>query len=375
VATPLKISLVIVGGILVLAGGLYTARHTLQRWFFSPTASHVQEGISGQNKVVTVVKDLAVPWDIAFLPAGDMLVTERPGTLLRISDASQKFVVTGVEQTSEGGLLGVAVHPNYSKNHWIYLYYTTTKNGGLSNVVERYTFNDDTLTDPQVILQGIPASNNHDGGRMSFGPDGLLYIATGDAGDESSAQDTTALSGKILRMTDDGHIPQDNPFKNAVYSYGHRNVQGLAWDQQGRLWATEHGRSGVSSGYDELNLIKKGGNYGWPVIQGNESRAGMITPVINSGPDETWAPSGLAYSNGSLFFAGLRGQALYEARLGKGSTISSLHAHLREEYGRLRAVAVYKDTLYISTSNTDGRGLPKPGDDKILRIGRSVFTD
>lgn len=367
----------VIGGVLVgltlLGGGLYMVRDKLQHLVFSPTRSQVQQGITGQNKIVTIAKDLAVPWEVAFLPNDEMLVTERAGNLLRISGTSQKFIIKGVEQTSEGGLLGAAVHPEFSTNHWVYLYYTTLKSGSLTNVVERYTLEDDTLDDPVTILKDVPAAANHDGGRLAFGPDKKLYITTGDAGDEATAQDTASLAGKILRLNDDGSIPEDNTFSNEIYSYGHRNAQGLAWDKDGQLWATEHGRSGVKSGFDELNLIKKGANYGWPVIEGDETRSGMVAPVLHSGATETWAPSGLTYSKGSLFFGGLRGQTLYEAQLGNSNTVTSLQAHFREEYGRIRAVVNHNGAIYVTTSNTDGRGMPTAGDDRILRISRSAF--
>lgn len=174
---------------------------------------------------------------------------------------------------------------------------------------------------------------------------------------------------KILRISSDGSIPKNNPFGNAVFSYGHRNVQGIAWDSQNQLWATEHGRSGILSGFDEVNKIQKGGNYGWPIMQGDETRPGMIAPVINSGASETWAPSGMAYADGALYFAGLRGETLYSY------TISShtLSKHLVKTYGRLRTVVIHDSYLYILTNNTDGRGTPKENDDKIIRIPMAIF--
>ena len=208
---------------------------------------------------------------------------------------------------------------------------------------------------------------------LAFGPDGYLYVTTGETGQSDLAQDTNSLAGKILRVASDGQIPADNPFSNAVYSYGHRNSQGLAWDDNGQLWATEHGRSGLQSGYDELNLITKGANYGWPAIQGDESSPGMVAPVANSGPDETWAPAGLAYWDHSLFFGGLRGSTLYEAKILPGNKLE-LIGHFRNQLGRIRAVVAGPDGfLYISTSNTDGRGQPKGGDDKILRVNPQIF--
>jgi len=203
----------------------------------------------------------------------------------------------------------------------------------------------------------------------------VSWLPPFDSWHSELAQDINSLAGKILRLRDDGTYPEDNPFRNAVYSYGHRNPQGLAWDSDGNLWSTEHGRSGKLSGMDELNLIEKGKNYGWPIIQGDESRDEMITPKVNSGPDETWAPAGMAFYDNSLFFSGLRGETLYEAKIENGNVVE-LKAHFRKEFGRLRAVVIGpNDNLYISTSNTDGRGKERSGDDKIIKIPLDTFRD
>lgn len=323
----------------------------------------VFEPKSTQPTEKVIASNLKIPWEVAFLPNGEMLVTERPGTLLKIKNRTV-IPIEGVEHVGEGGLLGLALHPDFATNHWLYLYHTTQTNTGLANVVERYTLDTNRLTEKKVILSGIKGSSNHDGGRIQFGPDRYLYITTGDAEQTQLAQDTKSLNGKILRVTDDGKIPADNPFHNAVYSYGHRNVQGLAWDENQQLWATEHGRSFPISGLDEVNKIEKGRNYGWPVIQGDGKKAGMVTPVINSGSD-TWAPAGAAYYQGKIYFGGLRGEAMYEYTLADGT----LKTHLKNKYGRIRAVVLGPDKyLYITTSNTDGRGVAQNGDDKIIRI-------
>jgi glucose/arabinose dehydrogenase len=269
----------------------------------------------------------------------------------------------------EGGLLGVALHPDFKSNGFVYLYFTARDGDRIINRAVRYAFDGDSIEEDLVIIDDIPGGTNHDGGRIAFGPDGMLYITTGDAGEEALAQDTASLAGKVLRVRDDGSVPADNPFGNAVYSYGHRNPQGLAWDDQGRLWETEHGRSGLRSGLDEINLIEKGANYGWPLIEGDEVSDGMRAPVAHSGPNMTWAPSGIAFRDGKLYFAGLRGRALYDVEVMPDGTLGSVNERLKDQYGRLRGVAVGPDnSLYVTTSNQDGRGRPATEDDRVLRL-------
>lgn len=337
-----------------------------------------------QPDITVIAEDLYIPWELTFLPdssgnfpetSQQFLVTERDGRIIKISSTERKtYQVSDVRATGEGGLLGLAIHPDFHENHFIYVYFTTANGNRTENKVERYTL-EDALTNREVIIDGIPGSSNHNGGRIAFGPDGFLYITTGDAQDENLAQDTNSLAGKILRIEEDGSIPVDNPFDNAVYSYGHRNIQGLTWDSEGRLWATEHGRSGIRSGFDELNLIQKGVNYGWPIIQGDETKAGMKKSIIHSGAADTWAPSGITYFNNSLFFTGLRGQALYQAKLDEnGETVNELIKHFDGTYGRIRTVNLGPDGyLYILTNNTDGRGTPQENDDKLIRVNFGVF--
>jgi glucose/arabinose dehydrogenase len=316
-----------------------------------------------------VAQNLEVPWGIGFLPDGQMLVTERAGRVRLIKadgtlEVSPVATIADVKEIGEGGLLGIAIHPEFEKNHFIYLYYTYNDNqGDTANRVVRYTYTNGTLRDQKIIVDAISGNSNHNGGRIKFGPDGYLYVTTGDSQNPSFAQDKSVFAGKILRVLDEENI------KNEIYSYGHRNPQGLAWDGQGRLWSTEHGRS-APTGFDELNLIEQGKNYGWPTIQGDETRADMVTPVSNSGATDTWAPAGAAFLNGSVFFGGLRGQALYEAVItGSSATIKK---HLDHEIGRIRDVVVGPDgLLYITTSNRDGRGMPQPDDDKIYRVNPS----
>lgn len=336
-----------------------------------PLASDLARAVSD---VEVVAQGLEIPWEIAWLPDGDMLVTERPGRLVRIREGGRAVIsVEGVAQEGEGGLLGMALHPDFADNQWIYLYLTARSGGELVNRVERYRLLGDRLSDRQVILDGIAGSEFHDGGRIGFGPDGYLYVTVGDAGRAEAAQDKDSLNGKILRLRDDGSSPDDNPFGNPVYSYGHRNAQGLAWDDGGRLWSTEHGRSGLSSGLDEINLIEPGKNYGWPAIEGQEKLPGLEAPAANSGAKVTWAPAGAAWLEGRLFFAGLRGESLYEAKI-DGSSVVSVVPRLRGQFGRLRSVRVGPDGwLYLTTSNRDGRGQMREGDDKVIRVNPALW--
>ncbi len=354
-------------GLVAISGTVAVLQNDIMALYFQPDTETQTPGADNLS-VEVVATDLQVPWGVEFLPSGDMLVTERPGTLRRIGSVNTTYTIPGVQETGESGLLGIEKHPDFSDNRWLYLYHTRETEGGLTNRVVRYRFVDNSLTDRETIISGIPGAPYHDGGRIEFGPDGKLYVTVGDATESSQAQNPDTLHGSILRLNSDGSIPGDNPFSSPVYSYGHRNPQGLAW-VDGQLWITEHGRSGLKSGMDELNIIEPGNNYGWPLIEGDETREGMETPVIHSGPDVTWAPAGAAYLNGSIYFAGLRGQSLYKARI-SGNDVTSLTAHLQTEYGRLRAVELGPggEYLYVTTSNRDGRGQPAENDDRILRV-------
>lgn len=368
---------------LILFAAFFLFRNSLLKHYFSPTTSEITLGVtqekmlssnsdSDQESVQVVAENLEIPWEIVFLPDSSLLVTERPGILLRInSQERQKILIAGVEHTGEGGLLGLELHPDFEKNNWIYLYLTTKTSTGLINRVERYNFDlaRNRLSNKKTIIDNIPGATFHDGGRIAFGPDGMLYITTGDAGKEDSAQDRGSLAGKILRVTDLGAVPSDNPFNNPVYSYGHRNPQGLAWDQAGKLWISEHGPSGLESGLDEINLVKKGQNYGWPLVKGDEAGEGLVGPVIHSGTKDTWAPAGLEIFGEKLFFVGLRGEALYSAKMAQDK-LKDLKANFKGEFGRLRIVKLSPDKkwLYVATSNTDGRGTVQEGDDKIIRL-------
>jgi glucose/arabinose dehydrogenase len=374
----LKKKPIIIGSVLVLTiiiVGILIFRDELTKIALKPTDSAVPVGVTdaSESDIEIAASNLQTPWGIAFLPNGDILVTERPGSLKRITGDAQSYTIDGVIETSEGGLLGIALHPDFARNNLLYLYSTYRNNGTLLNRVERYTYSEDQLSLDRVVIEDIPGSSTHDGGMIAFGPDKKLYITTGDASRPDSAQDTAALSGKILRINDDGSIPADNPFNNAVYSYGHRNPQGITWDDDGIMWSSEHGPSGSATGRDELNRIDKGANYGWPVISGDETREDMRSPVVQSGDNDTWAPGAIAYHDGSLFFTGLRGQTLYQAEIIDKNTVT-LSRHFGEKYGRLRAAVTHNNQLYISSSNTDGRGFPKDNDDKIIKINPRIFS-
>ncbi|TSC75505.1 MAG: quinoprotein glucose dehydrogenase [Parcubacteria group bacterium Gr01-1014_30] len=368
------------------------------------TVDEVEEPDEGEESegLEVVARELQIPWEIAFLPApdrlsaqagagrqeglpdGTLLATERPGNLAVIRDGKvvSRIAVSGVYHSGEGGLLGMALHPDFRENKFLYLYFTYREGSQTKNKVERYIFDGDILSDRKIIIDNIPGAANHNGGRIAFGPDSYLYITTGDAQAPNLAQNINSLAGKVLRLRDDGSIPEDNPFASAgsaqadaVWSFGYRNPQGLAWDQAGRLWSTEHGPSSLvlpNCCQDEVNLIEKGANYGWPDSVGGKVKAGTMASKLHSGGD-TWAPSGAAYYNGSLFFGGLRGQSLYEVVL-QGEEVVELKRHFKGEFGRIRGVSLEPDGfLYIITSNKDGRGVPQADDDKIIRLNPKLI--
>jgi glucose/arabinose dehydrogenase len=361
-----KIVLIVVLFLAVVVTGAFIFRDNIAAFIFRPTESNVEDGkdredVSEEGVLVT---DLKSPWDIIFISKDEYLISEREGNIKYFSRKESKdFPVSDVYANGEGGLLGIVAHPEFKKNNYIYVYQTTRASGQIQNKVDRYIFKENSLTKDQNIISNIPGAFTHNGGRIAFGPDSYLYITTGDAQNPDSAQNTNSLAGKILRFTDEGVVPPDNPFKNAIYSYGHRNPQGMAWDSSDRLWATEHG----PSANDEINLIEKGANYGWPVIRGTQNRAGMRAPLATSGGADTWAPSGLTFYENRLFFAGLRGQSLFEALVTE-NTVKVVSAHFRQEFGRLRTVKQMNGYLYILTNNTDGRGTPSEGDDRLIKI-------
>ncbi|KSZ60177.1 glucose sorbosone dehydrogenase [Rhodococcus pyridinivorans KG-16] len=331
------------------------------------TASAVSE-VDGVPRVVgTVTSGLDTPWGIAFLPTGSALVTERnSGRIVEITDGEVREVGRVGETLAQGesGLLGIAVSPTFDTDRFVYLYVTT----GSDNRVLRVVLDGTTLAEPEVILDGIPAARIHDGGRMIFGPDGMLYVATGEAGRRELAQDPNSLGGKILRITGDGEPAPGNPDPaSPVYSLGHRNVQGLAFDDRGRLWASEFGQNDV----DELNLVTAGANYGWPAVEGAGGSDEFVDPVL-TWPVSQASPSGLAWFDGSLWMAGLRGERLWRIDIPDTDvqdTAVTATDFFVGEYGRLRTVVATPDgSLWLTTSNRDGRGSPADDDDRILRI-------
>lgn len=330
------------------------------------SVSPIEPGVPSAATVSVLATGLEIPWSLCFLPDGDILITERPGRI-RLYDRLNGLIeqplleVPGVLHRGEGGLLGIEVHPQYALKPFLYVYHTYQDGQNVANRVVRYDMSGTLPGEPEVIIDGIPGAGIHNGGRIKFGPDGCLYVCTGDAAVPDLAQRPDSLAGKILRLAEDGSVPADNPFAGSpIYSLGHRNPQGLAWDEGGRLLATEHGASAT----DELNLIVGGRNYGWPTVRGDERVSGLEVPLVHSAAD-TWAPSGLAYLDGSLYFAGLRGVSLFQVALPSTDVVG----HLRGQYGRLRDVVLGPDgNLYLLTNNRDGRGLPALDDDRLIRV-------
>ena len=304
-----------------------------------------------------LIENLDTPWGIDFLPSGVMIYTERPGGVSAFEGGRHRTLgkVETLEE-GEGGLLGVAVDPEFERNAYIYLYYTRRD----ANRVSRFVLRDNGLAEEKPILDGIPCAQFHNGGRIAFGPDGKLYITAGDALEPPHAQDRNSLAGKILRLNKDGSVPSDNPFGNAVWAYGLRNPQSLAWHPQTReLYVTDHG----PSAHDEIDRIERGGNYGWPRTCG-EANSG-IAPV-RCYTEFTLAPSGAAFAGNDLFIAGLRGEQLRRVSIRNGKAVSE--EEFLKGFGRMRTVVARGGWLYVGTSNRDGRGRPRGNDDRILRV-------
>lgn len=351
--------------------------------------NRVESGYGPQGsvpiQVETVVSGLEVPWGIAFLPDGNLLVTERPGRVRLVEDGQlqpEPVVTIPATAQGEGGLLGMALHPDFAENRLFYLYYTTDTDGALTNRVERWQLADDnqSATVDQIIVEDIPVATYHNGGRLRFGPDGMLYVGTGDARNPDSAQNPDSLAGKILRVTPDGQIPEDNPFPGSpAYIIGIRNTQGFDWFNESIMWISDHGPSGDLGrrAHDEVNVAKAGANLGWPEIYRCQAQAGLERPIL------TWAnavpPGGAAIYTGEAipewqgdFMMGtLRSRHLHRVSLSPSGELQQHEVYLQDEYGRLREVMMGADgELYVTTSNCDGRGTCPPDGDKILRVTR-----
>lgn len=316
------------------------------------------------NKELVVVADnLETPWSIEKL--GDTFyLSERPGNILKIVngaiDSQGVELKKELSTASEAGLLGFVLAPDFSDSKHAYAYYTYEDSFGQFNRIVTLRLEGNRWREESLLLDKIPSGTYHHGGRLKIGPDGKLYATAGDASQPSIAQDLKSLGGKIFRMNLDGSVPSDNPFPDSyVYSYGHRNPQGITWSSDGTLYASEHG----NSAFDEINKIEAGKNFGWPLIEGLEEQEGMVTPLFTSGSNATWAPSGMDYYNGKLYVASLRGNAVLEFDLATGD-----QKEIITKLGRIRDVLVEDGFLYFISNNTDGRGDPQENDDKLYRV-------
>jgi len=354
--------------------------------------SQVTPNNSPKLKVETVAANLEVVWSIVFAPDGRMFFTERPGRVRVLENgklrAEPVATIAEVEPSGESGLMGMILHPKFAENHFLYLAYAYQENGRQQVKVVRYCETGNALTDAKTIIEKIPAARFHAGTRLRFGPDGKLYITTGDATNQSQGQELNTIGGKTLRLNDDGSVPADNPFVNQkgarpeIWTYGHRNAQGMDFQPEtGLMFQTEHGPSmidGVSlfkrSGGDEVNIVEKGKNYGWAKISHDMRREGMETPLVEYSPAVAPA-SGMFYRGklfpafyGNFFFGTLRGEAIIRLVLDKRK-VTSQERLFEKQYGRIREVSEAPDgSIYFSTSNRDGRGDATKDDDKILRI-------
>lgn len=350
----------------------------------NPKEKLTTQSVSDEYNIEVFAENLTVPWSIAWTDKDRMLVNERTGKIRVIQNGKLQdaplLEVKEVSVGSEEGLMGLAIDPNYSDNKFIYISYAYGK-GDLSIKVVRYKDNGNYLSEELILVDKIPGAKNHAGCRLRFGPNGKLYITTGDATDRDIAQELGNLGGKILRINSDGSIPSDNPFPNSlVWSYGHRNPQGIDfYPGTSILWSTEHGPSGFDGpgGGDEVNVIVKGSNYGWPLVSHDGSKEGMVSPVLVFTPAEAPA-SGMFYKSGvisqfknNFFFGSLRGKGIIRIVVDEKepSKVVSFEKMKEVNYGRIREIAEGPDgAIYFSTSNKDGRGNPASNDDRIFRI-------
>lgn len=337
----------------------------------SSTPAGVPSGRRAKPRVKvarTVTKGIRVPWGLAELPNGKVLVGSRDtGRIYRLKVAKRKRKLVGTVTASvsnvgvggEAGLLGLAVSPRFAADHRVYVYFSTSHD----NRIGWMSYRHGRLSAPHVILSGIPHGVHHNGGRLAFGPDGLLYAGTGETMNTALAQDKSSLGGKVLRMTPEGNPAPGNPFGSLVYTYGHRNVEGLAFDPDGRLWASEFGDHDA----DELNLILAGHDYGWPATQGKTSNPKYTSPAAQWGTSVD-SPSGIAYADGAVWMAALKGERLWRIPI-HGAKAGKPRAFLTGRFGRLRSVlALGSHRLLVTTSNRDGRAPARAGDDRVLLL-------
>lgn len=352
---------------------------TTDPWASAPVTEQMTTADGVRIGVQVLLTNVEVPWSLAFTPDNRLLFTERTGRIRVVQNgmllSQPALTLTDVRAVGEGGALGITLHPDFSQNRFLYLCYTAVRPGNVPvNRVVRFRETNNVLAEPVVIIDNLPAADIHDGCRVRFGPDAKLWITTGDAADPSLSQTLSSFAGKILRLNDDGTTPSDNPFGSPVWSWGHRHPQGIDWHPvTGDTWATEHG----GSGNDELNRIARGVNYGWPTIQGAQTRPDMSPPVLFYNP--AVAPSGLSFYRSTripqftnnIFFATLRGMHIHRVRLGTAdpSAVVATEVLFEQRFGRIRDVITGPDgALYFCTSNRDGRTSPVPTDDRIARI-------
>ncbi len=337
--------------------------------------------VTPTGETTVLATGLEAPWSI--LPLGDStLISYRDtGQIMELTiagDLREAAVLPDVEASGEGGLLGLASRKTGETN-WIYAYLTTATDNRVLRMPLSGSLGSLSLGTAEVVLDGLEKAGNHNGGRIAFGPDGMLYVTVGDAGNPESSQDPDSRNGKILRVTPTGEVPQDNPFpESPVYSLGHRNPQGIAWSEDGRMWSSEFGQNT----WDELNLIEAGSNYGWPVVEGQQGNPDFVDPVFQWSTRDA-SPSGLAVVDNTLFMAALRGEKLWSILDGvhvpEGSTglegVISAEPFFDGEFGRIRDVVPGPDgTLWLITNNTDGRGNPMPDDDRLVEVTLSPLT-
>ncbi|MDV2683962.1 sorbosone dehydrogenase family protein [Alkalihalophilus lindianensis] len=331
--------------------------------------SNEQDNVTDEENnegIEVLAENLEIPWSIE-KTEDTFYLTERTGSMIKIEGGEMERQNVQLEKelatADEAGLLGFVLAPDFSASNLAFAYYTYEDSSGQFNRIVTLRLKDDIWKEESLLLDQIPSGTYHHGGRIKIGLDGYLYATAGDASDPALAQDLDSLGGSILRMNLDGTIPDDNPFPDSyIYSYGHRNPQGITWSSDGTLYSSEHG----SSANDEINEIEGGQNYGWPVIQGTEEQEGMVPPLFTSGADTTWAPSGMDFYEGKLYVAALRGTAVLEFNLETGE-----QREVITDYGRIRDVLIEEDSLYFISNNTDGRGNPQENDDKLYRISLS----